>query len=123
MCFAALEKHWLSDRISGIVPDMEKKIIKKLQQAVGKANLLTSLEECSCYSYDASGQNFMPDAVALPESTAQVAALLRLADEYRFPVIPRGRAAAPPAVLFLCMAVWSSGSVGCTGFWRLILRI
>ncbi|RWX50422.1 glycolate oxidase [Candidatus Electrothrix marina] len=90
MCFAALEKHWLSDRISGIVPDMEKKIIKKLQQAVGKANLLTSLEECSCYSYDASGQNFMPDAVALPESTAQVAALLRLADEYRFPVIPRG---------------------------------
>ena len=32
----------------------------------------------------------MPDAVALPESTAQVAALLRLADAYRFPVIPRG---------------------------------
>ncbi|MGB5685572.1 MAG: FAD-binding oxidoreductase, partial [Candidatus Electrothrix sp.] len=69
---------------------MEKKIIKKLQQAVGKDNLLISVEERSCYSYDASGQNFMPDAVALPESTAQVAALLRLADKYRFPVIPRG---------------------------------
>ncbi|MCI5166876.1 MAG: FAD-binding protein [Candidatus Electrothrix sp. GM3_4] len=69
---------------------MEKKIIKKLQQAVGKDNVLTSVEERSCYSYDASGQNFMPDAVALPESTDQVAALLRLADAYRFPIIPRG---------------------------------
>ncbi|WLE97779.1 MAG: FAD-linked oxidase C-terminal domain-containing protein [Candidatus Electrothrix communis] len=84
------EKGWISNRISVIVANMEKKIIKKMQQAVGKANLLTSLEECSCYSYDASGRNFMPDAVALPESTAQVADLLRLADEYRFPVIPRG---------------------------------
>ncbi|MCI5211605.1 MAG: FAD-binding protein, partial [Candidatus Electrothrix sp. ATG2] len=69
---------------------MEKKIIKKIQQTVGKANVLTSPEECCCYSYDASGRNFMPDAVVLPETTAQVAALLRLADEYRFPVIPRG---------------------------------
>lgn len=69
---------------------MEKKIIKKIQQAIGKANLLTSLEERSCYSYDASGRNFMPDAVALPETTEQVAVLLRLANEYRFPVIPRG---------------------------------
>jgi glycolate oxidase len=69
---------------------MEKKIIKKLQEAIGKGNLLTAAEECSCYSYDASGQNFMPDAVALPETTEHVAALLRLACEYRFPVIPRG---------------------------------
>ncbi|MDU9048031.1 MAG: FAD-linked oxidase C-terminal domain-containing protein [Candidatus Electrothrix sp. Rat3] len=90
MYFTALENRWLSDRISGIVPDMEKKVIKKLQQAVGKAHLLISLEERSCYSYDASGRDFMPDAVALPDSTAQVATLLRLADEYRFSVIPRG---------------------------------
>ncbi|CAK8721881.1 GlcD2 [Candidatus Electrothrix aarhusensis] len=88
--FPCPEKGWLSDRISVIVANMEKKIIKKLQQAVGKDNLLTSVEDRSCYSYDASGQNFMPDAVALPESTAQVAALLRLAEEHRFPVIPRG---------------------------------
>ena len=69
---------------------MEKKIIKKMQRAVGQANLLISPEECCCYSYDASGHNFVPNAVALPESTEQVAALLGLAEEYRFPVIPRG---------------------------------
>lgn len=73
-----------------MLADMEKKIIKKLQEAVGLTNLLTRPEERSCYSYDASGRTFMPDAVALPEATEQVAALLGLADEYRFPVIPRG---------------------------------
>ncbi len=88
--FFCPEKRWLSDRISGILADMEKKIIQKIQKAVGQANLLTAVEEHSCYSYDASGQNFMPDAVALPETKEQVAALLCLADEYRFPVIPRG---------------------------------
>ncbi|MCI5221466.1 MAG: FAD-binding protein [Candidatus Electrothrix sp. AR4] len=69
---------------------MKKKIIKKLQKAVGKENVLTSPEECSCYSYDASGRNFTPDAVALPETAEQVAALLKLAYIYRFPIIPRG---------------------------------
>ena len=69
---------------------MEQKIIKKLQACVGKGNLLTSAEECSCYSFDSSGQSFMPDAVALPESTEQVAGLVKLANKYRFPVIPRG---------------------------------
>ena len=86
-CF---EKHWLSERIFGILTDMEKKIIKKIQEAVGQANLLADVEDRSCYSYDASGQNFMPDAVALPENKEQVAALLGLADKYGFPVIPRG---------------------------------
>ncbi len=61
-----------------------------MRSCVGKANLLISAEECSCYSFDTSGQTFMPDAVALPESTEQVAALVKLASEYRFPVIPRG---------------------------------
>lgn len=69
---------------------MEKKAIKKVHEAIGSANLLTSVEDRTCYSYDASGQIFLPDAVALPESTEQVAALLSLAETYRFPVIPRG---------------------------------
>jgi glycolate oxidase len=88
--FFCSEKHWLSNRISGILADMEKKIIQKIEKAVGQANVLTDVEDRSCYSYDASGRNFMPDAVALPENRDQVAALLCLADKYRFPVIPRG---------------------------------
>ncbi|MCI5191364.1 MAG: hypothetical protein D3905_16605 [Candidatus Electrothrix sp. AS4_5] len=35
----------LSERISGILADMEKKAIKKVQEAIGSANLLTSVED------------------------------------------------------------------------------
>ena len=69
---------------------MKQEIIKKLQACVGKKNLLTAEEERACYSFDASGQGPLPDAVALPDSAKQIAALLRLAGEYHFPVIPRG---------------------------------
>lgn len=69
---------------------MDKEIITKMQACVGKDFLLTAPEELACYSYDGTGQSFMPDAVALPESTQQVAALLELANQYTFPVIPRG---------------------------------
>ncbi|RUM36449.1 MAG: glycolate oxidase subunit GlcD [Desulfobulbus sp.] len=69
---------------------MDMKIIKKLAQCVGKTNLLTAPEELACYSFDGTGQSYMPDAVALPESADHVACLLRLANQYSFPVIPRG---------------------------------
>ena len=69
---------------------MKDEIIRNLQQCVGKDYLLTAPEELSCYSFDGTGQIYMPDAVALPDSTKQVASLLKLANRYGFPVIPRG---------------------------------
>ena len=73
-----------------MVAIMEQEIVKKLRVCVGKEHLLTATEELACYSFDGSGQSFMPDAVALPDSSEQVAALLKLANQYSFPVIPRG---------------------------------
>lgn len=69
---------------------MDKSITKELHTILGKDSLLTSWEERACYSYDATGQSFLPDAVALPETADQVAALVRLANQHRFPVVPRG---------------------------------
>jgi len=69
---------------------MKDEIIRNLQQCVGKDYLLTAPEELACYSFDGTGQIYMPDAVALPDSTKQVASLLKLANRYGFPVIPRG---------------------------------
>jgi glycolate oxidase len=69
---------------------MNKPVLKELQRILGKDSLLTSWEDRACASYDATGQSFLPDAVALPETAEQVAAILRLANEHRFPVIPRG---------------------------------
>ncbi|MEA2114084.1 MAG: FAD-linked oxidase C-terminal domain-containing protein [Thermodesulfobacteriota bacterium] len=69
---------------------MKKEIIKKLRACVGKEHLLTVAEELACYSFDGTGQSYMPDAVVLPDSAEQIAALLTLANQYRFPVVPRG---------------------------------
>ena len=73
-----------------MVAIMEQDIIKKLRACVGKEHLLTAPEELACYSFDGTGLSFMPDAVALPDSTEQISILLELANRYRFPVIPRG---------------------------------
>lgn len=59
-------------------------------QIVGKEHTLSAPEERYCYSYDASKLKATPDAVAFPGNAEEVAALLKLANRYRFPVIPRG---------------------------------
>jgi glycolate oxidase len=69
---------------------MDKKIIQKLKKILGRDNLLTAAEECSCYGFDSSKQNFMPDAVALPSAPEQLSKLLKLASQYHFPVVARG---------------------------------
>ena len=73
-----------------MVGNMDRKIIKKLQEIVGNERLTTAAEELSCYSYDGTGRIFQPEAVAFPETTEEIAAILKLANEYRFPVVPRG---------------------------------
>ncbi|MEA3467867.1 MAG: FAD-linked oxidase C-terminal domain-containing protein [Thermodesulfobacteriota bacterium] len=69
---------------------MDEKIFQKIVRIVGQDNCSRDLEELHCYSYDSSKQTFLPDAVALPNSTAQVAALVRLANEHLFPIVARG---------------------------------
>ncbi len=69
---------------------MDKTIFQKITAIVGAENCRQDLEELHCYSYDSSKQTFLPEAVALPDSTEQVAALLKLADHYEFPVVARG---------------------------------
>ena len=52
--------------------------------------LRTSLETRICYSYDATGKRFLPDAVAFPVDAEEVRRIVLLANRYRFPVVPRG---------------------------------
>ncbi|MCI5147394.1 MAG: FAD-binding oxidoreductase, partial [Candidatus Electrothrix sp. AR3] len=59
---------------------MERKILQKIRDVVGKEGLLITPEERACYSYDATGQSYMPDAVALPKTPSQVAIILKLAN-------------------------------------------
>ncbi|MCL2103146.1 MAG: FAD-binding oxidoreductase, partial [Syntrophorhabdaceae bacterium] len=42
------------------------------------------------YSFDATRKNFLPDAVAFPVDVAEVQRIIELANQMRFPVVPRG---------------------------------
>src|SRR3990170_1762534 len=68
---------------------MDEHAISALRGIFG-GRLRTSREERVCYSYDATGKEHLPDAVAFPETAEEVRRAILLANELRFPVIPRG---------------------------------
>ncbi len=63
---------------------------QKLIEIVGKDHFTDQLEELVPYSYDASMNVHRPDAVVWPESTEQVAEIVKFANEHRIPIVPRG---------------------------------
>lgn len=65
-------------------------ILKELEDIVGEENLLATKASLLCYSYDATGQSHMPEVVVLPGNTGEISKIVRLANRYNFPIIPRG---------------------------------
>ncbi|MFP4258013.1 MAG: FAD-binding oxidoreductase [Desulfovermiculus sp.] len=65
-------------------------IIRALQEHLDPDSVLCSTEDLLCYAYDATGQNFLPDAVVFPRTVEQISAIMRVANEHRVCVIPRG---------------------------------
>jgi len=66
-------------------------ILAELRAIVGDANVLTAPEDLVPYSFDATAaRQQMPGCVVFPQSTAHVAALLKLANRTRTPVVTRG---------------------------------
>jgi len=66
--------------------------IARLQETLGPNKVLTSVEDRIAYSYDGTFAQDLPDVAVLPESTEEVAAVVRIAAEHRVPVVPRGMA-------------------------------
>ena len=90
---------------------MNEEIRKSLARIVGDENYTDRLIDMVSYSYDASDHAHRPDAAVWVSDAEQVSEILRLANQHRFPVIPRGAgtsltgAAVPAAggvVLDLC---------------------
>ena len=69
---------------------MNTNIIKKIEEIVGADNCTTREEDLHCYSFDGAGKIHLPEVVAFPDSTEQVADLMKLASEHQFSVVPRG---------------------------------
>jgi glycolate oxidase len=67
-------------------------VASRLREAIGAEKVLTSLEDRIAYSYDGTFEQDLPDAAVLPESTADVVAVVRIAAEHEVPVIARGMA-------------------------------
>lgn len=65
-------------------------MIQELIEIVGRENFTDQLEELVPYSYDASMNVHRPDAAVWPESTEQVSAIVKFANEHHIAVVPRG---------------------------------
>ncbi len=69
---------------------LSSSVLKKLEKIVGKSDLTVKKEERLCYSYDATGTSYLPDAVIFPKTEDQVSRIFALATQKQFFVIPRG---------------------------------
>ena len=69
---------------------INEKNLQLLRDILGREHLLTEPEELACYSFDGSGGDVPPQAVAFPKTSAQIAGILQLANTHKFPVVPRG---------------------------------
>jgi glycolate oxidase len=63
---------------------------REIIEIIGRENALTSVEERFCYAYDATDLAHLPDLVVFPGSAEEIAQIVKLANEHRFPVVPRG---------------------------------
>ncbi len=65
-------------------------VLAKLGAIVGPENVQIAPEKIEPYGADAVKEKFPPEAVVFPESTGQMVEILKLANEYLFPVTARG---------------------------------
>jgi glycolate oxidase len=65
-------------------------VLAQLKEIVGAEFVLVDPERVEPYAQDAVKEKFPPEAVLLPRTAEEIAAILRLANEARFPVTARG---------------------------------
>ena len=68
----------------------QERLRRELEAIVGKANVLSRWRDLLAYSYDATGERRLPDAVVFPTNSQQVSTVVKLARRQGLPIIPRG---------------------------------
>jgi D-lactate dehydrogenase len=76
---------------TGVMPALSAELKRDLAAVLGDDGLLLDPSECLAYGYDNSRKQALPDAVALPTTTEQVVALVKLCRQHRLPITARGR--------------------------------
>lgn len=65
-------------------------VLEGLRAIVGSENVVVDPDRVEPYAADAVKEKFPPEAVVFPESTCEMVAILKLANEHLFPVTARG---------------------------------
>src|SRR5437660_6531712 len=65
-------------------------VLNRLRGIVGAENVVVDPDKVEPYGADAVKEKFPPEAVVFPATAAEIAAILKLANEYHFPVTARG---------------------------------
>jgi glycolate oxidase len=68
----------------------EADVLARLRGIVGAENVVVDPEKVEPYAQDAIKEKFPPEAVVFPKTAQDISAILRLANEKRFPVTARG---------------------------------
>ncbi|PYS92434.1 MAG: glycolate oxidase subunit GlcD [Acidobacteria bacterium] len=65
-------------------------VLARVREIVGAENVLVDADKVEPYAQDAVKEKFPPEAVVLPQTAEEIAAIMRLANERLFPVTARG---------------------------------
>src|SRR5215813_10783069 len=65
-------------------------LARELRRIVGKEAVLDRPEDRMLYEYDGGVDRGTPDVVCFPQTTQQVAAIMKLATKRAIPIVPRG---------------------------------
>jgi glycolate oxidase len=69
---------------------MDEQIVQELISIVGKENVSTAVADKITHSYDATQERHLPDVVVYAETTEEVSRVVKLANRWKIPVLPRG---------------------------------
>ena len=84
---AALPRTPASTTLNAMVPSAAK---ERLAALLGRRGYLDRPEDLTLYEYDGSVDKHRPDLVVFPRTTADVAAIVRIAREFKVPFVGRG---------------------------------
>ncbi len=65
-------------------------VVDELRRAVGRDHVITAADDLRIFERDGSIEGAAPDAVVLPASTEEVAAVMKIAARHSVPIVPRG---------------------------------
>jgi len=68
----------------------DAQVLARLREIVGATHVLIDPDKVEPYAQDAIKEKFPPEAVLLPRTAQEIAAILKLANEMHFPVTARG---------------------------------